>query len=111
MNTNTKLIVGGRNCGKTYSMVQEFKENHGILIVATPSQKEALIRIYNLEKRRNDIMFFEEARVRTEKYNVSLGDIYIDNVDQIIGKLLGSSQIKTMSVTSNESITPTGENR
>ena len=96
-----KKYIGGRASGKTYQLIQEARENGGLVIVPDQNQANALKREYPDMKEK--ILTFDEYM-----FTIILSgndveyELYIDDFDEIAAKYIpGKVMAGTINVEGN----------
>ena len=102
-----KKYIGNRGTGKTYQLIQEARQNNGIVITVNESQAKALRleysdmkdRIYSFDDYMMTIILSGDIR---NKQDCDQYELYIDDFDEVAAKYIpGKVMAGTINVEGN----------
>lgn len=84
---NKTLILGSRNSGKTYCIVQEAINAHGIIICVTEDSKNYINNILR-EQGHSEVPVFTFAETRSGKIHGMIGPLFVDEAQTLLREML-----------------------
>lgn len=90
------IIIAPRQSGKTTQMIDAMKKDElSVLLVSDNKAKMSTIQDFKLPV--NKVLTWDE--LTSETYGRGVRNVYIDNVDILLRRLLGQFEIKAISMT------------
>ena len=87
---NKILILGSRHTGKTYRLIHEAINAHGIIICATESSKDHINSILR-ECNHIEVPVFTLAEMKSGKVRGMAGPLFVDEAQVILGEMLAEN--------------------
>lgn len=84
---NKTLILGSRHRGKTYRIIHEAIDAHGIIICATESSKDHINSILR-ECNHTEVPVFTLAEMKSGKVRGMAGPVFVDEAQAILGAMI-----------------------
>ncbi len=87
---NKTLILGSRHTGKTYRLIHEAINAHGIIICATESSKDHINSILR-ECNHIEVPVFTLAEMKSGKVRGTTGPLFMDEAQAILGAMIAEN--------------------